>query len=77
MAADKLHSTVFLSAAEPQWCDVKAWANKQLAVHRRNLEIIGLSPIETEGERYVIAELEALLNLPNPSKMQGIETEAP
>ncbi len=64
-----------VSIADPPWRDVKAWAAKRLAIHRRVLETIGLSQIDTEGARYAIAELEALLNFPNPSKIPASVSE--
>lgn len=58
-----------IEVQDPPWREVKAWANERIEVHKRVLERIGLSPEETEGVRYAIAELRALLNFPNPSKM--------
>ncbi len=66
-----------VSIADPPWRDVKAWAEKRLAIHRRTLETIGLSQVDTEGARYAIAELEALLNFPNPSKIPARVSEEP
>ena len=58
-----------IDVQDPPWRDVRAWANERLAMHRRALETVGLSQEETEGCRYAIAELEALLKFPNPSKI--------
>lgn len=60
-----------VDVADPQWRDVKAWANERLEMHRRRLEQIGIPGDETEGLRHAIAELEALLKFPNPSKMSA------
>ncbi len=57
--------------ADPPWRDVKAWAKERLEMHRRVLETIGMSHEDTEGVRHAIAELEALLKFPNPSKMSA------
>lgn len=58
-----------INIADPPWRDVKAWAATRLAMHRRILETIGMSQQDTEGARYAIAELQALINFPNPSKI--------
>ena len=66
-----------VSIADPPWRDVKAWAEERLVMHRRQLETIGLSQIDTEGARYAIAILEALLNFPNPSKIPASVSKEP
>lgn len=58
-----------INIEDPPWRDVKAWAEERLAMHRRILETRGLSQEDTEGVRYAIDELKALLNFPNPSKI--------
>jgi hypothetical protein len=51
------------------WRFVKGWADKQLEQHRLALEVPGLPEIETNGRRYAIIELKALLKLAEPSKI--------
>lgn len=58
-----------IDIVDPPWRDVKAWANERLEMHRRGLEQVGLSVEDTEGARYAIAELKALLNFAKPSKI--------
>ena len=68
MATD---SQAFLyPAPDPEWAEVRQWAKSKIEMHRRKLEEPGLPHSETEGARYAIAELRALLNLGKPSKMQ-------
>ncbi len=71
------HASDSFIPADPPWCEVTAWADKRLAQHRRRLETIGMPPIETEGLRYAIAELNALLKFPNPSKISASLSEEP
>lgn len=66
-----------IDVADPVWRDVKAWAEDRLVIHRRVLETVGLPQEETEGMRYAIAELEALLKFPNPSKIPSNVSEEP
>lgn len=66
-----------IDVADPPWREVKAWAEDRLAKHRRALETVGLSPEDTEGVRYAIAELKALLKFPNPSKISANVSEGP
>ena len=66
-----------VSIADPSWREIKAWAEKRLVMHRRILETIGVSPVDTEGVRYAITELQALLNFPNTSKIPASVSEEP
>ena len=65
------------SGPEPAWSEVKVYVRQRLQMHRRSLETIGISHEDTEGMRHAIAELEALLNFPNPSKMSASSSEEP
>ena len=69
-------SDLKIDVADPPWRDVKAWAEDKIEMYTRSLKTIGLSPEETEGARYAIAVLEALLKFPNPSKMSANVSEA-
>lgn len=48
----------------PEWKMIKAYCDEQIAKHQRYLEEIGTSPEETEGHRFAIATLRAILKLP-------------
>lgn len=50
------------------WKAVEAWAKKKLADHEAALHAFGLEPNQTEGHRYAIFELEALLKFAEVAK---------
>ena len=58
-----------INVHDPVWVEVTKWATERLAMHRERLDTIGLPMNETEGCRHAIKELEALLELPKPSKL--------
>ncbi len=60
-----------IDTADPTWPEIKHWANERLVLHRRGLEVPGTPHEDTEALRSAIAELKALLNFPNPSKMSA------
>ena len=66
-----------IDVADPPWREVKRWAEERLLMHRRVLEQTGMSHEDTEGIRYAITELKALLNFPNPSKIPTSTSEEP
>jgi len=66
-----------IDAYSSEWREIKAHLEKRLNVHRTNLETPGLSFEETEGARYAIAEIKALLKLPESSMIgSGFMDEA-
>lgn len=58
------------------WVEVRDWAEAQIKMHDRQLRKVGLPLDQTEGHRYAIRELEALVKLPNPSKLTPAMTSA-
>lgn len=66
-----------IDVADPPWREVRAWAEERLEMHRRVLETVGMPYEDTEGVRYAIAELKALLKFANPSKIPATISEEP
>ncbi len=64
-----------IDVADPTWREIKGYVEKRLVMWRGVLETKGMSPEDTEGARYAIDELKALLNLPNPSKIPSTSSE--
>ena len=63
--------------AEPTWLEIKSYCKSRIEMHERTLRTVGLPPDETEGVRYAIVELDALLKFPNPSSMSADVSKEP
>jgi hypothetical protein len=61
----------------PTWLAVKVHVTQKLEQHYGVLRTIGLDPLTTEGVRYAIAELEALLNFGKASNIPSDTEPAP
>lgn len=57
----------------PTWLALEAWAKERLSSYERRLKTINLPENETAGLRFAIREMEALLNVGNPSKMAAAQ----
>lgn len=53
------------------WLAIVEWAKDRRSGYERRLKTIGLGHDETQGLRYRLDEIEALLNVGNPRKMAG------
>jgi len=68
MSTDPAPAQVFyINEHSPEWRRIKEHCESQIEMHQRYLESIGLPYQETEGHRFALAELRAILKLPKTS----------